>query len=184
MRTRSFSCTATALAALAVLAVGCGDATADEDAVAWTNQVCSALAGFTQAATKGPHVDPADPVATVQRTTQYVGSTSEELQRSLAALDAVGPAPVEGGDQYVARLHEALTSIRDGFESARTQLAAVDTSDPAAIAAAFPAAVAPLQELRNLPDPTEGLRANDALRAASEKATNCRELRSVGTPTG
>jgi hypothetical protein len=181
MRTRRFSGT---VAALAMLTVGCGGAATNVDAVAWTDEVCEALSGFTQVASDGPHIDPADPVATVQRMSQYASSTSEELQRSLTALDAVGSSPVEGGDQYVARLREALTSIRAGFESARTQLAAVDIANQAALASAFPAAVAPLQELRNLPDPTEGLRANDALKAASEKATSCRDLRSVGTPTG
>ncbi|MHA6628277.1 hypothetical protein ACU61A_22795 [Pseudonocardia sichuanensis] len=181
MRTRRFSCT---LAVLAALAAGCGDAAASEDTVAWTNGVCGALAGFTRAASSGPQVDPADPVASVQGVHSYLGSTSEEVQRSLSALDAVGPSPVEGGDQYVARLQEALRSIRSGFESARTQLAAVDTSSPEALATAFPAAVAPLQELRGLPDPTEGLRENEELRTAAEQAPACRELRGTGTPSG
>ena len=181
MRTRRFSCT---VAALAVLAAGCGSATDDEDAVAWTNQVCGALAGFTQTATTGPRVDAADPAAAVHGVSRYLGSTADELERSLTALDAVGSSPVEGGDQYVARLREALGSIRAGFVSARTQLAAVDTTDAEALATAIPAAVAPLQELRDLPDPTEGLRANDALRAAAEQAPRCRELRAVASPAG
>lgn len=182
MRTRRFSCT---VAVFAVLATGCGgtDATApSEEAVAWTDQVCGALLGFTRAATAGPGVDSADPVAATQGMSHYLGSTTEELERSLTTLDGVGPSPVEGGDQYVARLREALAGIRAGFEAARTQLDGIDTSDPQAFATAYPAAVAPLQELRNLPDPTEGLRSNDELRAASEQAQNCRELRKTGTP--
>jgi hypothetical protein len=178
MRTRRFSCT---VAALAALAAGCGgDAAAGEEAVAWTNQVCGALTGFTRAATTSPRIDPADQVAAVQEVSRYLGATAEELQRSLTALDAVGPSPVEGGDGYVERLEEALRGIRTGFESARTQLAAIDASNPAALTTAVPAAMAPLQELRNLPDPTEGMRANDELRAASEQAANCRELGSTG----
>lgn len=181
MRTRRFSCT---VATLAVLAAGCGDAAPSEDAVAWTDQVCGALTGFTQAATAGPQVRSADPVTAVREVDRYLGSTAEELQRSLTALDAVEPSPVEGGDEYVARLREALRGIRAGFESARTQLAAVDVRDPQALATAVPAAVAPLQELRDLPDPTEGLRENEELRAASEQAGNCRDLRSAGAPAG
>jgi hypothetical protein len=181
MRTRNSICT---FAVLAALATGCGDAAASEDTVAWTNGVCGALSGFTRAASTGPQVDPANPLASVEGVRSYLGSTSEEVQRSLSALDAVGPSPVEGGDQYVARLEEALQSIRSGFESARVQLAAVDTSNPAALATAFPTAVAPLQELQGLPDPTEGLRENDELRTAAEQAPACRDLRSTGTPTG
>lgn len=181
MRTRRFSCT---VAALAVLAAGCGDAAAGEDAVAWTNGVCGALTGFTQAATTGPRVDTADPADAVRGVSQYLGSTADEIGRSLTALDAVGPSPVDGGDQYVGRLRDALGRIRAGFVTARTQLAAVDAADADALATAVPAAVAPLQELRDLPDPTEGLRANDELRAAAEQAPNCRELRAVGSPAG
>jgi hypothetical protein len=183
MRTSRFSCT---VAALAVLAAGCGGAhaAAGEDAVAWTNQVCGALTGFTRAATTSPQLDPADRVAAVQEVGRYLGATSEQLQRSLTALDAVGPSPVEGGDGYVERLGEALRGIRSGFESARTQLAAVDVSNSAELATAVPAAMAPLQNLQNLPDPTEGMRANEELRTASEQAENCRELRSTGTPAG
>ncbi|HYH29207.1 MAG TPA: hypothetical protein VD903_02385 [Pseudonocardia sp.] len=181
MRTRRFTCTVVALAALAA---GCGDAAASEDAVAWTNQVCTALSGFTRAASTGPRVDSADPVATVQGVRDYLRATSEELQRSLTALDAVGPSPVAGGDQYVTRLEEALRGIHTGFESARTQLRTVDTADPQALATAFPAAVAPLQELRDLPDPTEGLGEGDELRVAAEQAAACRELRSAAAPTG
>jgi hypothetical protein len=181
MRTRRFSCT---IAALAALTAGCGSSAPSEEAVGWTNQVCGALAGFTRAATTSPRIDPADPVAAVQELDRYLGATSDELQRSLTELDAVGPSPVEGGDAYVGRLEEALRGIRTGFDSARTQVTAIDVADPAQLATAIPAALAPLQELRNLPAPTEGMRANEELRTASEQAQSCRELRSAGTPAG
>ncbi|GAA0943915.1 hypothetical protein [Pseudonocardia zijingensis] len=179
MRTRRVSCT---IAVLAALAAGCGGAAPSADAVAWTNQVCDALAGFTRAATSSPRIDRADPVAAVQELSRYLGATSEELQRSLTDLDAVGPSPVDGGDAYVGRLEEALRGIRAGFDSARTQLAAVDVSDPAQLATAVPAALAPLQELRDLPAPTEGMRENGGLSAASEQAESCRGLRTTGAP--
>jgi hypothetical protein len=182
MRTRSFSCT---VATIAALVAGCGGGAApSEEAVAWTNQVCGALSGFTRAATTSPQIDRADPVAAVQELDRYLGATSGELQRSLTTLDTVGPSPVDGGDAYVGRLAEALRGIRSGFDSARTQLAGVDVSDPAQLATAVPAALAPLQELRNLPAPTEGMRASGALGAASERAENCRQLRSTSAPAG
>jgi hypothetical protein len=185
MRTRRFSCTVAALAALAALVAGCGGPVApSEEAVAWTNQVCGALSGFTRAATTSPQINPADPEAAVQELNRYLGATSDELQRSLTELDAVGPSPVEGGDGYVGRLGEALRGIRSGFDAARAQLAAVDVSDPAQFATAVPAALAPLQELRNLPAPTDGMRATEELAAASEQAESCRQLRATSTPAG
>ena len=185
MRTRTLVPTLALVVAIACGSAACGgEAAVDPASVTWTDQVCGALAGFTGAVTDQPRIDQADPVAAVQSATGYVGTTTEALQRSISALDAVGPSPVSGGDEYVTRLKDALTRIKAGFDAARSQLGGVDTSSPQAFAAAFPAAMAPLQELRNLPDPTEGLRANDELRAASEQAPRCREIRSIGTPTG
>ena len=182
MRTRRFGCTI--LSAFALLAAGCGDGAPSADAVAWTDDVCDALTGFTLAATSQPQVDRSDPAAAVRSVDYYLASTSDALQQSIRALDGVGPSPVEGGDEYVGRLEAALVHIRTSFEAARMQLVSVDTSSPEVLATALPAAMAPLGELRNLPSPTDGLGANGELRTASERAPSCRELRSVSSPQG
>lgn len=160
-----------------VLATGCGGG--GSEAVAWTDEVCGALAGFTAAVTDQPTIDQRDPAAAVQGLGDYLGDTAAALQASISALDAAGPSPVDGGDEYVSRLKTALGQIRTGFVTARSQLTGVDTSSIASVTAALPAAVAPLQELTNLADPTEGLRANDALRAAADQAPNCQRLRAA-----
>jgi hypothetical protein len=183
MGTRRFTCTL-ASAFVLVIAAGCGNSSdPDSDAVAWTDQVCGALSGFARAATSQPQVGGADPVSTVRGLGDYFSATATALQGSISELDAVGPSPVEGGDEYVARLKGALTEIRTSFDTARGQLAGVDTSSVQAMSVALPAAVAPLQELRNLADPTDGLRATDELRAAADKAANCQQVRSTTSPT-
>ncbi|GAA1244133.1 hypothetical protein GCM10009609_04370 [Pseudonocardia aurantiaca] len=183
MRTRTYGCTI--LSALALLVAGCGGGSgADAEAVAWTDDVCGALSGFTLAAARQPRIDRTNPAAAVQGVSDYLASTSDGLQQSITALDAVGHSPVDGGDEYVARLGDTLARIRTSFEAARTQLASVDTTSPEVLATALPAATAPLQELRTMPSPTEGLGANEALRTASEQAVNCQQLRSVSSPAG
>ncbi|OLT14010.1 hypothetical protein BJF78_20600 [Pseudonocardia sp. CNS-139] len=171
----------TLLSALVLLVAGCGGgSSADPDAVAWTGNVCSALGGFTLAVARQPQVDRSDPAAAVRGVGEYLASTSGALQESVAALDRVGPSPVDGGDEYVTRLRDALVRIRESFEAARAQLAVVDPANPELLATALPAAMAPLQELRTMPSPTEGLGANDALRTASEQAPSCQVLGTVG----
>lgn len=182
MTTRRLGCTI--LSALTLLLAGCGGSSAGADTVAWTDGVCSALNGFTMAATQAPQIDRTDPAAAVRSVDGYLASTSEALQQSVAALEQVGPSPVDGGDEYVARLRSALLRIRTSYEAARTQLVGVDASSPEVLATALPAAMAPLQELGTIPSPTEGLQANDELRTASEQAPSCRELRSASAPTG
>jgi hypothetical protein len=188
MWARRFGCSVL----VALLATGCGATEqvggaapeTNQAAVAWTDEVCGALAGFIEVVTDRPEVDRADPVAAVRNISGYLGSTTEQLQRTLGALDTVGPSPVDGGDEYVSRLKDALGGILAGFDAARTQLATVDTSSRDALAAAVPAAVAPLQRLEGIPDPTEGLGADEELRTAAEQAPNCRRLREFAAPAG
>jgi hypothetical protein len=166
-----------------LVATGCGSGgDTESDAVVWTDQVCGALSGFARAATTQPQVNGADPVATVRGLGDYFGATATAVEGSITALDAVGPSPVAGGDEYVARLKGALAQIRTSFDAAKGQLAGVDTSSQQAMAVALPAAMAPLQELRNLADPTAGLQATDELRTAADKASSCQQVRSTTSP--
>lgn len=175
MATRLTGMLASTLVVLAT--AGCGGG---GNAVAWTDEVCGAIAGFTTAATTQPDLNSTDPVAMVRGIEEYLGSAATALDTSINRLKAAGKSPVDGGDEYVARLTDALTQIRTSFNAARTQLAAVDTSSVESVSAALPAAVAPLQELSNLEDPTAGLRDSAELRAATEQAPNCKQLRATG----
>jgi hypothetical protein len=179
MRNRRLACTL--LPALALLVTGCAAGGPDPRAVAWTDDVCGALTGFTLAVTREPVVDGSDAAAAVRGLSGYIASASDALQQSIGALGEVGPSPVAGGDEYVARLREALSHIRTSFDAAGSQLATVDTTNRAELATALPAAMAPLQELRNMPSPAEGLTATDDLSAASAEAPNCQAMRTAST---
>ena len=163
-----------------LVAGGCGGGSSSAEAVAWTDEVCGALAGFTRAATTRPDVDRTDPVATVRGYSDYFGSAAAGIDTAITRLESAGASPLDGGDEYVTRLKDALAQIRASFNTARTQLAEVDTSSVESVTTAIPSATAPLRELSNLADPTAGLRANDELQAAAEEAPNCQALRSTG----
>jgi hypothetical protein len=180
MRTRTFTGTLATTVVLLV-AAGCGGERA-ADPVTWADDVCGALGSFTDALLAQPVLDSGDPVAAVHGLRGYLDVTSAAVQESLGQLDAVDASPVDGGDAYVDRLTGALTEIQAGFDAARAGLDDIDTSSAESARAALPAAVAPLQELRGLADPTEGLRDNDELRVAAEQAPRCQELRTAGNP--
>lgn len=164
------------VAASLAVATACGSGSSGA-AVTWANDVCGALSGFAHAAAAQPKINAADPGAAVHDLGAYLTSTAAALQEAIKGLDAAGPAPVAGGNEYVGRLKTTLTSIRTGFEDAGGRLAAVDASTPEALAAQLPAVVTPLQSLSSLADPTQGLESTDALRAAADQAPNCRQLR-------
>lgn len=178
MRTRRF--VAAVGAALAVLAAaGCGGSTSDP--VAWTDKVCGALLQFTDAVKTEPNIDPnADPATTVKVLSDYLGTAATALQGSINGLDSAGPSPVKGGDEIVTKLKGTLGQFQSSFQKAKTQLDAVDTSDAGSLTTALPAAVAPLQELANVPNPTADLENNTELNQAAEKAPNCQKVRAAG----
>ena len=164
-------------ATLAVLAAGCSSGPSSS-AVAWTDKVCGALLGFTDAVSTQPDINPTDPVAAVKGLSQFLGTATTALQGSISGLDAAGPSPVSGGDQIVTSLKSTLTQFQTTFQTAKQKIDAVDTSNPASLVSALPAAVAPLQELSNVPDPTADLKNNAELNAAAEQAPNCQKVRS------
>lgn len=177
MRSRRFPGTA---ASLVVLAAFTGCATPADDAIAWSDRVCGALAGFVEAVTSRPAFDTADPVARVQDVRTYLDAAAAAVALSVTGLGAAGASPLDGGDEYVGRLTDTLTRIGTGFATARDQLADVDTSSIGAVDAALPVALAPLGQLQNLADPTEGLRSSVELREATDRAPNCRALHRTG----
>lgn len=168
------------VASMLLLAAVAGCATPAEDATAWSDRVCGALAGFIEAVTSEPAFDTADPVARVRDVRTYLDSAAAAVALSITGLEAAGASPLDGGDEYVTRLTGTLTQIGTGFVTARDRLAEVDTSSIGTVDAALPVALAPLGQLQNLADPTEGLRSSVELRGATDRAPNCRALHATG----
>lgn len=145
------------------------------DPVAWADQVCGGLLGFTDAATRQPDLTSEDPQVLIDGLVTYLGSVETAVAGAITTLDQAGPAPVDGGAEITTELRGTLDQVLTGFRSARTALEGVDASDPAAAAQALPAALAPLQELTAL-DPAAELDASPELNAAVEQAANCQAL--------
>lgn len=161
------------LAVTPVLLTGCGGS---RDAVAWTDDVCAALTDFATTASTPPPVEN-DPDAVKAGLSTFFSTITGALQEAIRGLKAAGPAPVAGGDEYVSRLTDTLTRVETSFTDASRRLELLDTSSPESLATALPAVLAPLKELGDLADPTDGLVAIDELRVAADKAPRCQQLR-------
>jgi hypothetical protein len=149
---------------------------AESDPVAWVNGVCGSLLPFVKAAATEPTIDPSNPKAAIKGLSTYLGKAVSTLDTGLAGLKAAGPSPVEGGDQVVTALTSALTKFQKSFKDAKTKIDAVDPTDLSQVATTLPAALAPLQELSSLPDPTADLKSSPALDKAAQQAPNCKAL--------
>ncbi len=151
-----------------------------DDPVAWVDDVCGALLPFIETASVQPSLNTSgSPDQLVQGLSDYLGEASTAAGSAIEGMRAAGPSPVEQGDQLVAGLTEALTTFQTTFDSTKARLDAVDTSDPAELATALPEAIAPLEDLANVPDPTDQLESNSELDAAAEQAPNCQQIETV-----
>ncbi|NMI01257.1 hypothetical protein [Pseudonocardia acidicola] len=163
-------------ATLAVLvAAGCGSG--DAQALAWSDKVCGAMVSFRDAVSVRPNIDAGDPAAAAKGLSEFTGNAVSAAQGTIADLNAAGAAPVSGGDAVVTTLKQRMTVIQTTFATAKSHIDAVDVTDATAAQASLRAAVAPLQNLTNLPDPAADLEVNPHLRDAVDAAPNCQKLR-------
>lgn len=145
------------------------------DAVGWVDDVCGALLDFTTAATVQPNIDTADPASALQGLSDYLGNAIAAVDKALTGLDAVGPSPVAGGDEVVRRLTSTLSTFKTSFENAKTEVDNADPNDPASLVA-LPDALAPLEQLANLPNPLADVQSSPELDRAAAQAPNCQKI--------
>jgi hypothetical protein len=156
------------------------NASTTTDPVAWTDQVCGSLLPFVGASTAQPQFNQSNPGAAVKAISDYLGTAVSAIDQALAGLNAAGPAPVADGDKFVAKLKDALTTVRSSFETSKTAIDKVDPNNITELVTTLPEVLAPLQALSQLQDPTTGLKANPELKAAAAKAPNCQKLNKEG----
>jgi hypothetical protein len=148
------------------------------DPVKWVDGVCGALLPFVQTAGTPPQLgSAADPAGLARGISDYLGQSARAADSAIGGMTRVGPSPVAGGDDVVTRLAQTLTTFKTSFQNVKAQVDAVDISDRKAVVAELPKAVAPLQDLANLPDPTVDLQASPELDQASQHAPNCQQVR-------
>jgi hypothetical protein len=161
---------------------GSTQGTTTTDSVQWVDGVCGALLPFVRTAGTPPQLTAApDPAALAKSIGDYLAQGAGAADSAITGIARVGPSPVAGGDEVVTRLTGTLTTFRTSFQNAKAQVDAVDTTDPQALATELPKAVAPLQQLANMPDPTVDLQTNPELQRASAQAPNCQQIqRQIG----
>ncbi|MFC5994544.1 hypothetical protein ACFQE5_10010 [Pseudonocardia hispaniensis] len=169
MRVRSSIGAATV--ALSLLTAGCGGS-GDAETIAWAGTVCGSYVSFREALTAAaPTATAADHAQQVRQLSAFADNAVLAAQRAIADIGAAEAPAVDGAADFAATLTRRLTQIQTTFATAKIQIEAAP--DQTALAQS----IAPLQNLTNLPDPTEDLAANAELRQAVDAAPNCQRLR-------
>jgi uncharacterized protein YceK len=157
-----------------------GAVAATTDPVAWTDKVCGSLLPLQESLSTKPQFNENDPAAAVKALSDFLGKSEASVDQALSGLDAAGPSPVANGDAAVTKIKSALTTVRTSFDQAKVALDKIDPNNVSELVTALPQAVAPLQELSKLQDPTTNLESSPELEAAAAKAPNCQALKKSG----
>ncbi|PRY46216.1 hypothetical protein [Umezawaea tangerina] len=179
-----------ALVTAAALLAGCtsgGGSTAApstrptaDPAVAYMDKVCAATSEFAGTAKSPPALDTTDPVKLKADMAAYMGQLADGFGKSAADLRSVGPAPVAGGDEQVAKMATTFDEVAKVFTDAKAKVEAADAADPSGGLQAASDAIGKLAEFTV---PLKDLETSPELLAAAEKAPKCQSIREPTSPT-
>ncbi|WP_414937029.1 hypothetical protein [Amycolatopsis sp. cmx-11-51] len=140
---------------------------------AWAEGYCGAAGGFVRTLATLPSVDPSTPQQASRTSSELMASVVEGLNRTLAALENLGPSPVAGGDASRTAAVAQLDSIRVRADDVRHRLDS--STDAEATKTALRDARTSLDELDRL-DLLRGLNDVPQLASASSRIQGCQEL--------
>ncbi|SDD82231.1 hypothetical protein [Actinokineospora iranica] len=150
---------------------------ANGDAVAWAEKVCSSVAPHVDELDDGPKdIDGTDPNKAKAGMSAYLDKLSGALDSMTASFKEAGDPPVANGDQLSEKAVGSLDEAKKIVDGAKVKLEGVNTADPAAFQSGFLQVGQDLQKLGDLEDPTKGLRGNKELEEAFKAAPTCKKL--------
>jgi hypothetical protein len=154
--------------------------TPQEQALAWTSAVCSALIPLTVQLTAPPRFNVNDPAATRQAYSVYLGEGLAATDRAREALAATGPAPVPGGDAIAEQVRGDVADLRANLLDAKNQVDQVDPNNPIALGRTVLGIAGVVNALLNGAAVVRTLNQDPALRAAYTQAPSCQQLQNAG----
>lgn len=137
------------LALLAPTLLGCGTASGGGgESVAWVDRACGVIATMIiEDPTRDDPPTGEGPSAVKEALESRLDREIGFLDARLAEVNALGGAPMDGGDELTGTLRRMITGMREGFTRARAGIAKADVDDPAAFAAAEEAVMAEFREV-------------------------------------
>jgi hypothetical protein len=154
-----------------------------DDPVAWAGRLCAALGPLSGVRNVRPTLNPDDPAMSRNSLSTYFNDTQSRIGESLGGMDQVGPSPIPGGDDVATKIRGALERLQRAFAAARTQVDAVDPTDPQELNTKLPDILNGLATASADPELTD-LNGNAALNAAVQQSPSCAILNTGKPVTG
>ena len=158
----------------------------DADTAAYADGLCTSIDEWQQSLTDGSQ-SLQDTITAGNPTPQdvkdaleaYMTSAVQDTQTMLDEIQALGSPP--GMEDATAAIETALTNVKTLFESVRSSVQSLDTTNPASMAAALTDLVPQLQQgAQEISDTIDSIQSPD-LASAIDSAPACDSL-SSGTP--
>ncbi|MBA8826551.1 hypothetical protein FHX42_003930 [Saccharopolyspora lacisalsi] len=154
------------------------------DSVAWANEFCGLVGGFTAAQKQAPPVDKSSPEAFKASSIKQLESTSQDARDTLGGLRGMKPAPIPGAEGVVNTFERGFVRALDVLNSAKAKAEKVDTSDKRAFTSGM---VAVQQEVKkgqgiNFSAGFSKLNNSGKLNSAASKAPTCQALMKPAKP--
>jgi hypothetical protein len=153
-----------------------GDGTAPVSAagVAWVDQVCGVFLDANRTLQDQPTPDMANAAGTLDGYKQYFARSVPALDTAVTQFAAIGPGPLEGGDQLIGSMVGLATVLRDAYSNAQASVNAIDPASPTVLTQDLPAAIA-MTNVRDVA-PEIDIAATPELNAAAAAAPNCQAI--------
>jgi len=147
------------------------------DATAYADSVCTSISTWQQSLTDGNQTfqdsigDTPTPQDVKDSLEAYLTSVVDDTQTMLDEIQALGPPP--GAEEASAAMVTALTDVKTLFEGVLSSVQALDTTNPASMAAAMTDLVPQLQQ--GAQDVSDALSAlpDGELKTALQSNPNC-----------
>lgn len=156
-----------------------GGGSASPEDVAWVDDICGELVEMgEQQRGAPPNLDDLrDPSTAITAVTEYIDANIDNVEQTVADLKAVGPSPIEGGDETVAAVERGLTDLQATYEATREQIVAADPGDQQAVRFAILTALGGLNEGgTELRQAFDSVQSNKELASAVEQSQTCQQL--------
>jgi hypothetical protein len=151
------------------------DEVARQDMIAqWADGYCVAVGSLVDGLATMPSVDPSTPRRAVQTSSELLGSMINGLDKAVAGLKALPPAPVAGADAVRENMVAEFTGVRVNAAAAKQRLDAASTA-PTIDQSTLNAARGPLDQVSKL-DVLAGFEAVPDLLTAAARAPVCQQL--------
>lgn len=179
--------TAAVLAAVALAVTACsggGSSTGsggDDEVVAWVDKVCGASLDAVKSLSTEPNLDMSDPAKLKTGFSEWLGSGSAAVDKSIKDLEALKKGPHADSEKLVTAGTEVFGKLKTALDDAKKTIDAADPNDPAAIADAFSKVGTQMSDFAKVATEFQDTFVQSNLADAEKKAKNCQELQGGGS---